>query len=56
MISIRSIRSTLGELKTCQTIVQDSATVKAPQPVNEGHGEGVFGVIAGEKSWAVPPC
>ncbi len=45
-----------ADLKTCQTIFQDSATVKAPQPVNEGHGEGVFAVIAGEKSGAVPPC
>ena len=44
------------DLKTCQTIFQDSATVKVPQPVNEGHGEGVFVVIAGEKSGAVPPC
>jgi SAM-dependent methyltransferase len=43
------------DLKTCQTIFQDPATVKVPQPVNEGHGEGVFVVIAGEKSWAVPP-
>jgi len=45
-----------ADLKTCQTIFQDSATVKVPQPVNEGHGEGVFVVIAGEKSGAVPPC
>ena len=45
-----------ADLKTCQTIFQDSATVKVPQPVNEGHGEGVFVVIAGEKSCAVPPC
>jgi ubiquinone/menaquinone biosynthesis C-methylase UbiE len=45
-----------ADLKTCQTIFQDSATVKVPQPVNEGHGEGVFVVIAGEKTGAVPPC
>jgi ubiquinone/menaquinone biosynthesis C-methylase UbiE len=45
-----------ADLKTCQTIFQDSATVKVPQPVKEGHGEGVFVVIAGEKSCAVPPC
>jgi ubiquinone/menaquinone biosynthesis C-methylase UbiE len=45
-----------ADLKTCQTIFQDSATVMVPQPVNEGHGEGVFVVIAGEKSGAVPPC
>lgn len=45
-----------AELKTCQTIFQDSATVMVPQPVNTGHGEGIFVVIAGEKSWAVPPC
>lgn len=45
-----------AELKTCQTIFQDPATVKVPQPLNEGHGEGVFVVIAGEKSWTVPPC
>ena len=44
-----------ADLKTCQTIFQDSATVKVPQPVIEGHGEGVFVVIAGEKSGAVPP-
>ena len=45
-----------ADLKTCQTIFQDPATVKAPQPVKEGQGEGVFAVIAGEKSCAVPPC
>jgi ubiquinone/menaquinone biosynthesis C-methylase UbiE len=45
-----------NELKTCQTIFPDSATVKVPQPVNEGHGKGVFVVIAGGKSCAVPPC
>jgi ubiquinone/menaquinone biosynthesis C-methylase UbiE len=45
-----------ADLKTCQTIFQDSATVKVPQPVNGGHGEGVFVVIAGEKTGAVPPC
>ena len=39
-----------ADLKTCQTIFQDPATIKAPQPVNAGHGEGVFVVIAGEKS------
>jgi SAM-dependent methyltransferase len=44
------------DLKTCQTIFQDAATARAPQPVNEGHGEGVFVVIAGEKIGAVPPC
>ena len=44
-----------ADLKTCQTIFQDSATVKAPPPVIEGHGEGVFVVIAGEKFGAVPP-
>jgi len=42
--------------QTCQTIFQDSATVMAPQPVKEGHGEGVFVVIAGEKSGALPSC
>ena len=45
-----------ADLKTCQTIFQDSATVKVPQPVKEGHGEGVFVVIAGEKSGALPSC
>ena len=45
-----------ADLKTCQTIFQDSAPVKGPQPVNEGHGEGAFVVIAGEKSCVVPPC
>ena len=45
-----------ADLKTCQTIFQDLATIKVPQPVKEGHGEGVFVVIAGEKSGAVPPC
>jgi hypothetical protein len=45
-----------ADLKTCQTIFQDLATVKVPQLVKEGHGEGVFAVIAGEKSCAVPPC
>jgi SAM-dependent methyltransferase len=45
-----------ADLKTCQTIFQDSVTVKVPPPVHEGHGEGVFVVIAGEKSGAVPPC
>lgn len=45
-----------ADLKTCQTTFRDSATVKLPQPVNEGHGKGVFVVIAGEKSGAVPPC
>jgi len=44
-----------ADLKTCQTIFQDPATIKAPPPVHEGHGEGVFVVIAGEKSWAIPP-
>jgi hypothetical protein len=29
--------------------------VKNQAAVNEGHGEGVFVVIAGEKSGAVPP-
>jgi hypothetical protein len=45
-----------ANLKTCQTIFQDSATVMVPQPVKEGHGEGVFVVIAGEKSGALPSC
>jgi hypothetical protein len=45
-----------ADLKTCQSIFQDSATVKVPQLVKEGHGEGVFVVIAGEKSCVVPPC
>jgi len=45
-----------NELKTCQTIFQDSATVMVPQSVKEGHGEGVFVVIAGEKSGALPSC
>jgi ubiquinone/menaquinone biosynthesis C-methylase UbiE len=44
------------DLQTCQTIFQDLSAITAPQPVNEGHGEGVFVVIAGEKSCAVPPC
>jgi SAM-dependent methyltransferase len=45
-----------ADLKTCQTIFQDPATVKVPQPMNEGHGEGLFVVIAGEKPGTVPPC
>jgi hypothetical protein len=45
-----------GLKPSCQTIFQDPATVKVPQPVNEGHGQGVFVVIAGKKSCAVPPC
>jgi len=45
-----------ADFKNCQTIFQDPATIKVLQPVNEGHGEGVFVVIAGEKSCAVPPC
>lgn len=45
-----------ADLKTCQTIFQDPAALKAPQPVKEGHGEGVFVVIAGEKFSGVPPC
>ena len=45
-----------ADLKTCQTIFQDSATIKVPQPVNDGHGEGVFVVIAGGKSCVVPLC
>jgi ubiquinone/menaquinone biosynthesis C-methylase UbiE len=43
-------------LKTCQTIFQDSAAVMAPQPVKEGHGKGVFVVIAREKSGALLSC
>jgi hypothetical protein len=39
-----------ADLQTCQAISQDPATIKAPQPVKEGHGEGVLVVIAGEKS------
>jgi SAM-dependent methyltransferase len=45
-----------ADLKTCQTIFPDLAAVMVPQPVNEGHGQGVFVVIAGEKSGVVPPC
>jgi ubiquinone/menaquinone biosynthesis C-methylase UbiE len=45
-----------ADLKTCQTLFQDSATAKVIQPVKKGHGEGIFVVIAGEKSCAVPPC
>jgi SAM-dependent methyltransferase len=45
-----------NKLKTCQTIFQDAATVMVPKPVKEGHGEGVFVVIAGEKSGALPSC
>ncbi|OGR25121.1 MAG: methyltransferase type 11 [Desulfobacca sp. RBG_16_60_12] len=45
-----------ADLKTCQTIFQDLETITTPQPVNEGHGEGVFVVIAGEKTGAVPLC
>jgi ubiquinone/menaquinone biosynthesis C-methylase UbiE len=37
------------DLKTRQTIFQDLATITMPQPVKEGHGEGGFVVIAGEK-------
>jgi hypothetical protein len=37
------------DLKTRQTIFQDLATIAMPQPVKEGHGEGGFVVIAGEK-------
>ena len=43
-------------LQTCQTIFQDLSAIMAPEPVKEGHGEGVFVVISGEKSGAVPPC
>jgi len=44
-----------ADLKTCQTIFQDSATFKVPQPVNEGHGEGVF-VVSPERNpvWFLP--
>ena len=44
------------DLQTCQTIFQDLAAITAPEPVKEGHGAGVFVVISGEKSGAVPPC
>ena len=49
---------TLGyvNLETCQTIFQDPATTTAAEPVEEGHGEGVFVVIAGQKSFGASPC
>jgi ubiquinone/menaquinone biosynthesis C-methylase UbiE len=37
-------------LQTCQTIFQDVASVKAPEPVKEGHGAGGFVVISVQKS------
>ncbi len=37
-------------LQALQTIFQDPATITALEPVKNGHGEGVFVVIAGKKS------
>ena len=42
-------------LQTHQTIFQDPATITVLEPVKNGHGEGVFVVIAGEKSFQAPP-
>lgn len=49
---------TLGyvNLETCQTIFQDPETITTAEPVEEGHGEGVFVVIAGKKSFGASPC
>ena len=41
-------------LETRQTIFQDPETLTAPEPVHQGHGAGVFVVIAGQKSSAAP--
>lgn len=42
----------LGYLKprTCQTIFQAPPAISAPEPVREGYGDGVFVVIAAQKS------
>ena len=44
------------DLETCQTIFQDPETITAAEPVAEGHGAGVFVVIAGQKSFRASPC
>lgn len=43
-------------LQTRQTIFQDPAAITALEPVQNGHGQGVFVVIAGEKSSQASPC
>jgi ubiquinone/menaquinone biosynthesis C-methylase UbiE len=43
------------DLQTCQTIFQDLDTLTAPEPVQTGHGAGVFAVIAGQKTGGSPP-
>jgi ubiquinone/menaquinone biosynthesis C-methylase UbiE len=42
-------------LQTRQTIFQDPAAITALEPVQNGHGQGVFVVIAGDKSDKTPP-
>jgi SAM-dependent methyltransferase len=39
----------LTEFRCCQTIFQDAAAVTAQEPVQEGHGQGLFAVIRGRK-------
>jgi len=36
--------------KTCQTIFHDLSVINTPEPVREGYGDGVFVVIAAQKS------
>lgn len=38
-----------GNLEICQTVFTDTAAITQPEPVKDGHGEGVFAVISARK-------
>jgi ubiquinone/menaquinone biosynthesis C-methylase UbiE len=41
-----------GKIAVCQTIFTDPAALTRPEPVKDGHGAGVFAVLAARREWS----